>query len=192
MKTEKLELRHLAPYLPYGLRYYIFKDPAFLSKYLESCPNGEWCPVVTLENISEKIFKDNYKPILRPLSDLTKEIEVNGERFVPMQQLYEMAYIHILDKIYNPYTVELCDYDDYETHGLVAREETGERNGFTLNVGSNKFQFDMSLNNEVNNGRYHINQMELINKLYEWKFDVFGLIESGLAIDATTLDNPYK
>lgn len=35
----------------------------------------------------------------------------------------------------------------------------------------------------------HFNMVE---KLYEWHFDVHGLIEKGLAIDVTTLtDNPY-
>lgn len=32
-----------------------------------------------------------------------------------------------------------------------------------------------------------------VKKLLEWHFDVFGLIESGLAIDVTTLEtNPYE
>jgi hypothetical protein len=28
---------------------------------------------------------EKIKPILRPLSDLTKEIEVNGEKFIPIE-----------------------------------------------------------------------------------------------------------
>ena len=77
MKTLKIE--HLAPYLPYGLKY-IDKD------------SGE---ITTMRTISAEVnlidlgwgnaheLKE-FKPILRPLSDLTKEIEHNGGRFVPI------------------------------------------------------------------------------------------------------------
>ena len=36
-------------------------------------------------------------PILRPLSDLTKEIEVDGERFVPLKKFYREARL-LLEK----------------------------------------------------------------------------------------------
>lgn len=32
----------------------------------------------------------------------------------------------------------------------------------------------------------------LVQKLLEWKFDIFGLIEKGLAIAVTDEFNPYK
>ena len=65
----KLELKHLAGYLPYGLKY---KDiPKGFDGIRElDIKTFDWC-------------LENGKPILRPLSDLTKEIEVNGEKFVP-------------------------------------------------------------------------------------------------------------
>lgn len=76
----KLELKHLAPYLPYGLKIQhiisgeikkfegimeYFEDDTFFLYWVKN--NG------TLASSS------NYKPILRPLSDLTKEIEIYGE-----------------------------------------------------------------------------------------------------------------
>jgi len=81
----KLELKHLAGYLPYGLK-------------IECKDDSELCEA---SYISEMTGVDNYgiddnygnnwtfevKPILRPLSDLTKEIEVNGEKFVPIERL---------------------------------------------------------------------------------------------------------
>lgn len=77
----KLELKqnHIKGYLDTGL------------KFIE-ISTGQAKEMVGMDN-SIIYFKDemgNYfnevKPILRPLSDLTKEIEVNGEKFVPSQE----------------------------------------------------------------------------------------------------------
>ncbi len=78
------------------------------------------------------------KLILRPLSDLTKEIEVGGERFVPAGKMITHGF-------HNPFWYELEKFD-YR----------------------------------------HLYAMDL-EKLFEWHFDVFGLIEAGLAIDINTL-----
>ena len=69
----KLELKHLAPYLPYGLK--IGKIKGFEAYRLMVCT----------ENNSEEINIDpcvrlQYKPILRPLSDLTEK-ELRGQGF---------------------------------------------------------------------------------------------------------------
>jgi hypothetical protein len=82
MKTE-IKLEEIVCYLPYGLKFYVFDDPAIEKKYLKQYPNGNSRVDLTFENFKEKIYKDGFKPILHPLSDLTKEIEVNGEKFVP-------------------------------------------------------------------------------------------------------------
>ena len=45
----------------------------------------------------------NYKPILRPISDLTKEIEHKGDVFVPIERLYHLdimiCYISLFENI---------------------------------------------------------------------------------------------
>lgn len=66
----KLELKHLAAYLPYELKMYYETLLGVKRHWILRCGT-----------ISEAIVYQN-KPILRPLSDLTKEIEVNGEKFV--------------------------------------------------------------------------------------------------------------
>ena len=69
----KLELKHLAGYLPYGLKMYDQKTTGirelkgFTSKWKAS---------------------SDLKPILRPLSDLTKFCEVLG--FVPIERLDDL------------------------------------------------------------------------------------------------------
>ena len=71
----KLELKHLAPYLPYKLQMELLFFP--LGRHIR-----------TLELDCGHDFhfylENNYvRPILRPLSDLTKEIEHNGKKFIP-------------------------------------------------------------------------------------------------------------
>lgn len=85
----KLTLEHLTPYLPYRLKG-IFQF------------NDEKCVLVSIDYFRNQIsvfgktlWNDldvsEFKPILRPLSDLTKEIEHNGEKFVPCEQFkYDM------------------------------------------------------------------------------------------------------
>lgn len=69
------------------------------------------------------------KLILRPLSDLTKEIEVNGEKFVPRSKFFGNPLDYIITK----------------------------------------------------------NSYEVVQQLISWHFDIFGLIDAGLAIDINTL-----
>jgi len=48
------------------------------------------------------------KPILHPLTDLTKEIEHNGEKFTPYIELLRMSYFNVDDMTQD----ELNDYKD--------------------------------------------------------------------------------
>lgn len=132
----KLELKHIAPYLPYGLRIKgeTHGDIEELTGLSGGCVmiNGNikaWCDIFDV------------KPILRPLSDLTNEIEHNGEKFVPIEYLEDKYY-----------TIDL--------HKQCMRllEEEGE--------------------NWINQTDYM-----LIDYLFEWHFDVFGLIDNNLAIN---------
>lgn len=179
----KLELKHLAPYLPYGLKYYPSeKSDLFFDLYADYAPNSSWKydlaleendeyalklkssylfqkePFVTIEDNEiflgqfesslgfdvDDVYISEVKPILRPLSDLTKEIEVNGEKFAPF-------------KWFNFINSDI----DFETQILAL---------------SSDFRWLESTNYGI------------IEKLLEWHFDVFGLIEKGLAIDINTLE----
>ena len=117
---KKLTIEHLAPYLPYKIKIKWFRkdDNSFQLSYL---------------TISDYPFltKQLFKPILRPLSDLTKE---EWKDKLGMR-LFEL---------------------DMQTYIL-----SGEMNGVPFWVGQ---------------------------KLFEWHFDVFGLIKKGLVIDINTLD----
>lgn len=56
-----------------------------------------WPIIMAIGNLDEILHTNkDYKPILRPLTDLTKEIEHKGEKFVPIKKI----------AIYNPNNVE--------------------------------------------------------------------------------------
>lgn len=68
---DKLTLEDLAPYVPYGLKLYYAPKDEIINLRPSHFPN-DWS--VTLAS----------KPILRNLSDLTKEIEHNGRKYCIM------------------------------------------------------------------------------------------------------------
>jgi len=152
----KLELKHLAPYLPYGLNCYC--SGLVIDEYSDN-PQLIKVEIVALniKNVEiheigrtvteEYCYKDVF-PILRPLSDLIKMIEINGERFVPIDWLNDNKSLKL----------EIC----VNTQG-----ELVIFNGKTSNI--------------------RFLEYCVIEKLFEWHFDVFNLIEEGLAIDINTL-----
>lgn len=157
----------LAMSLPYGLKFY-GKRKGWVSqenKWMTLCPvdlDDRW---------------DNIKPILHPLSDLTKEIEHKGDRFVPMVRLLETALgVHI-----DINCIELSVKD-----GIHLIKKGGVKFGF---YSTDNF-FVVSLHDCL--GPIP-KQLELFQKLIEYHFDIAGLIEKGEAIDVNTLsENPYK
>jgi len=149
----KLELKHLAPYLPYGLKVKkrsIIYNVAYLSTKLVAVisPKGYG----EVEKISWDYASDIIKPILRPLSDLTKEIEHNGEKVVPIEQLDYGSCIAYDSHVMEDSFIQVYD-DDENTIALI--------------------ETDMM----------PYNHYAIIQQLFEWHFDVFGLIEAGLAIE---------
>ena len=172
----KLEIKHLSAYLPYGLKVKWGADTANLVGLVRDAVilNGEfWMS-------SQKTSIDNIKPILRNLSDLTKEIEVNGEKFVPMIELAKIANLDTTKYSLGDYNGDtygiLCDIrnnDDYDTHEVL---------GFDLISGFGH-HYKPSKNFTIVN-----NQLELWNKLFEWHFDIFNLIPNNLAIDINSLN----
>lgn len=72
---KKLELKHLAPYLPYGLKCL---DHQLVQCELVTLHKSSVCEVEYIMNVGSYEFEiDEIKPILRPLSDMT---DINSER----------------------------------------------------------------------------------------------------------------
>lgn len=109
----KLELKHLAPYLPYQLKCKLndFDEEKIAElNAIYSDNTYTFCSIVE----SEKGFAD-IKPILRPLSNLTKEIEHNGEKFVPIEILSKWTTCEYED--------DVLKYATYNSNGEIDMEE---------------------------------------------------------------------
>lgn len=136
---EKLTIEHLAPYLPYGLKIEILNYKCDYVGIQFSEITGFYmigeALHVTYKGGSTGKSIDDFKPFLRPLSDLTKEIDHNGAKFTPID--------------YNAFKHSKDDIIEYQ-------------NGFL---------------------HYKAIKFGIIQRLFEWHFDVFSLIDKGLAID---------
>ncbi|PCI28711.1 hypothetical protein COB55_03525 [Candidatus Wolfebacteria bacterium] len=120
----KLEIKHKSPYYPYKVKCILsVKDFIYEMETTD------------LLSVDGKLRK----MILRPLIDITKEIEHNGEKFIPMELFRKYLRNDIL--------------------------------------------------NDISQGTILDQSYEIVQKLIELHFDVFGLIDQGLAIDINTLKN---
>jgi len=132
----ELESKHLAPYLPYGLKFQTNNtDIVELSSLSDVSVNikgrtyiyGAYCDI------------SDVKPILRPMSDFDK-IKNDFDLSTDFEQFYL------------PPSSDLC--------GINTSDKT-----------------------------YLSDMLTVTEFLFENHFDVFGLIESGLAIDINTLNS---
>lgn len=128
-----LTIKHIAPYLPYGLKYgTIEKDWKTLEDYLKI--RGELSTRGNVDNLNNHIDNPNTRLILRPLSDLTKEIQIAE---------YYMTYKEHIQRMFPT----------------------------------------ESMHTNIATWSYRV-----VDWLFEWHFDVFGLIPQNLAIDINTLE----
>ena len=144
----ELKVEHLAPYLPYGLRMrnethkalIESKGQTYHDSYLNSI-SREGHLFIGKRESSVHISTPHWKPVLRPLSMLDKEIEHKGEKFIPIEWLEDKYYTLSLHK---------------ECERLIELDGHKWTN--------------------------HLSYLLLIH-LFEWHFDVFGLIPNGLAYE---------
>jgi hypothetical protein len=132
------------------------------------------------------IIKNNKILILRPLSDITKEIEHNGEVFIPIVELAKICFNNTFTTLPHIITFEVLNSGNDESFGFI---------GFTSDERFS-LTFDNTFNNQsfefwIGGSEHHIKQFDLFQKLIEWHFAV-GLSEDDY-IDVNSLEvNPYK
>lgn len=196
---EKLTLEHIAPYLPYGLKgilttnreddfsEYDFDFEKFKKGviwnyigYAEGNFNipmgeGEIDGFIYGHENTYVNFQYGIKPILRPM-DLTKPITIDGKEIIPIVELAKIAF-------------EGIEFENWlQGDRAISKEiEKSKRIRFWYLKKDQSFQTTLC-------GKQHVtNQIVLFQWLFKHKFDVFGLIEKGLAIDVNTLEtNPYN
>lgn len=180
MKKNKLE--YLSAYLPYGLSLFNIENNRILK--LVHGHNGYFSVegVVGINFYSDSscsfIENSHLKLILRPLSDLSKEIEINGKKIIPIVEIAKMAI--------SDYEFEVITIDD--NHYITCMDSYSIEfrtlgNNFKLII---KYDMTMIL---LNGSDEHtpFKQYQLFQKLIEFGLDIFGLIPEGLAIDINTL-----
>lgn len=149
----KLELKHLAAYLPYNLKVVVNSNDKIIIEPMVGIKHGN---VYVGGNAIDVSDGWQFKPILRPLSDLAKEITIETETFTPIEWFeigddgnasleYDCGNLKIISELI-----------------LIAKHDIDKAISF-LPFGA-------------------------VQKLFEWHFDVFGLIHEGLAIDINTLN----
>lgn len=168
---EKLIINHLAPYLPYELE---------AVGYHEGKPHKTKIDCTNIGYFTSGFAES--KPILRPLSDLAKEIEIDGVTICPLMTLYNIGRIPYQNTIHKIEYAKSWDQND------IVRVYSSEDYCSEFVFGSGSFYYRYYNLKEKKMGNNPIdNQITLFNKLYEWHFDVFGLIPKCLAADTNTL-----
>lgn len=158
-KIEKLELKHLCGYLPYGLE--VFNE--------NSSSKG-----VILRNLSfdtPQWVLDELKPLLLPLSALTEQLQDGS---VPIVELAKMAWTNnepLIKKYYISNYILKYTFDGDEYYFSFDKSY-----GFSF-CRMTPHQTFMPINN----------QLQLFEYLYSKHFDIYGLIPAGLAIDKRTV-----
>jgi len=163
-----MKLEEIVGYLPYKLK---IKDN-FMKCIIDLkgiAENGDL--IFNWNNINYSRLSDcniitnnvDIKPILRPISDLKKEINIDGVNdcigFTPIEKLAKL----------NNYT----NSEDFKFDGQ----------NFTY---TNMKYFD---DDYLNSGTQVCPEsIDMIQLLYKWHFDIHGLIEKGEAIDINTLE----
>lgn len=139
---DKITLKELAPYLPYGLKWVLieeYPDGTEITTHLMGSLSIDFEGHEEWWNIEgdNYLLTDDYKPILRPLSEYKKFEDIMDE------------------------------FSEYS-------ESVFQQNFFGVFSDINLSKFD------------HINYT-IMTLFFKHHFDVFGLIDKGLAIDINTL-----
>lgn len=167
---KKVEFKQLAPYLPYGVNF---------NGLRKGWANPDVNYTLTLEDLKNDKY-EIIKPILRPIDDLHKEIECNGESFRPIVKLFQLgAFRKWDDTAFNYFTQLHIELQNGELMGKDKKTKfifSFENGCFNLLKREPRYEYCQL-----------VNQLEMFQKLFEWHFDVFDLIPKGLAINKNTL-----
>lgn len=157
----KLELKHIAPYLPYGLKV-TFEGDDCIHEVVGLSIASKGVELISTFGDYGRADIEDCKLILRPLSDLDKEIEHNGERFIPIMRIFGG---------------DTYDHDYKYEISIVEKPIVGKRIEISVKgLGSPVISFSVS--NILNNPLYYSQWKELL----EWHFDIFGLREKNLCV----------
>lgn len=161
MKT--LELKDICGYLS--------------GRILGKHPEGDICWIDLAFVAKHGIELCNYRPVLRPMSDLTKEIRQNcynnSKPFIP---IVELACMLEAQGYWRVYGAGAADFGEDDESCIAQLVFDGDHFVYTVDDEYDTF-----------------NSVAIYDKLNAWMFDYRGLISAGLAVDVNTLpENPYE
>ncbi len=161
-----MKLEEIVGYLPFKLMAYDErqeqKTDIIVGMFHNSLDFENWSPL-DLGKL------ENYKIVLHPLSDLKKPCLEGGK--IP---IVELAKIESRDRNWVLGKIGFVEW--YCSYGK-----------FTFNITIFQGRI-LSVNHCLNMKHVQCNNIvEIFQKLYEWHFDIYGLIERGEAIDINTL-----
>lgn len=164
---DKLKLEHFAGYLPYGLRTEI-KHVNHFNKITIS----ELTPIVIVD-----WQRGNFalKPILRRMSDLTKEEWLSVFKSCFPKRALEVMETFNLDVYLKPRSGTVWLYDVDKGMSFIIPKDYF----IAYSIGSKSMTFTRG---------YCFDNLNFFKELYKLHADIDGLIEKGLAIDINTLE----
>ena len=130
----------------------------------------------------DDIYLSEVKPLLRPMSDLTKEIKHNGERFVPIVELLKTALGYEDEGIfYTNNEIELTSIEDrnidYEPPCYVVSYKSSLDQNHSLSYKKGDFTH-IWRDGFSARGLVLENQQRMRDQLAEWHFNYMNLDES--------------
>lgn len=165
-----LELKHITPYLPYELRLAHTESGVVHTMLRVDVFGG--VNALNLRIVGEDAV---FKPILRPLTSITKEEAYDLISIAVFNQIVDIDDIkNLVLGIENSDVIIRCVYK-----GSIYNETK-----FSLYINYDEILFTSSKKEEE--GALMTN-MSMYQYLFSKHFDVFGLINKGLAIDKTEL-----
>lgn len=180
---EKLTIEHLAPYLPYRLKIGIDEKEAtllginenlvLLSKYHYFTPN---CSNIF---IRPEMYHEIHliKPLLIPLGELTSPMFDGGSLLtIISHEHFGFGKGYFSEPEFK--VINENGYFGYQNkyQGLYfVREET--------NYGISTYFHSVQKDNAIWNPQKVSSQLEMFQFLFKYHFDVFGLIDAGLALN---------
>ena len=164
---DKLEPKDITGNLPYKLKCLVGGEPDKDSEIITGLSfdyHGWW---VHFED-EDCTLLDSIMPILRPMGDLTKETEIDGERFVPAFRMAEYEY-SVEDA---KYSIDISgDPEDDSVYIKVEHDSFEDEPVRYYRIPTRIDAFQLW-------------ELDLLN---QWHFDYRGLIGKRLAVDINTL-----
>lgn len=179
MKRE-LTLTDIAGYLPYGLNYQWTNMKSV--RLISTTGEVDYGSQHSLSTAWEWMKHGQARPILRPMSDLTKEITHRGEKITPLLVLANLSYPSDKWAIRDGRATTTNPFE-----GEEFRYEDGDFILDDVHYDGTSFAGTTSTPMELRN------QVAILDRLAEWLFDYRGLIPAGLAVSVHDLPtNPYE